>query len=61
MKILEPGYENIKAAKINLTIVDPFIIQPKDENKVITISDKDQIDLDEIIRILPTSEFDLEL
>jgi hypothetical protein len=58
---LEPGYENVKAAQINLTIVDPFIIQPKDDNKVITISSKDQVDIDEIIRILPTSEFDLEL
>jgi hypothetical protein len=60
VKILEDGYENVKAASINLTIVDPFIVMPKDESKTKIVS-KSQIDIDEIIRILPTSEFDLEL
>ena len=41
VKILEEGYENVNTATINLTIVDPFIIQPKDDSKVITMSSKD--------------------
>jgi hypothetical protein len=61
VKILEDGYEQVPPASINITIVEPFIIQPKDESKFRSISSKDQIDIDEVIRILPTSEFDLEL
>lgn len=61
VKILEQGYEHVKEATINLTIVDPFIIMPQDDSKIKTLSAKDQVDIDEIIRILPTSEFDLEL
>ena len=61
VNILEEGYEHIQPASINLTIVDPFIIQPKDESEVKMVSVKDQIDIDAIIRICPTSEFDLEL
>lgn len=50
VKILEPGYEKVSAATIKLTIVEPIVIQPKDDSL-----------RKEIIRILPTSEFEFKL
>jgi len=54
VKILEPGYEHVKPAAINLTIVEPFDILPVGSTPGTSLGGASN---DEAIRILPNSEF----
>ena len=51
VKIIEPGYENIKPAKISLQIVSPFVIEAEDE----------MVDPQETLYIAPTCDFKFKL
>ena len=57
VKILEKGYENIKPAVMNFTIVEPFDIQPSADEYSNAIVRKGS----EHIYILPTSDFQYSL
>jgi hypothetical protein len=64
VQILERGYESVNAAHYKLSIVSPFIVQPRknflskhEDSQAIVESIRD----DGIIRILPNSYFEFKL
>lgn len=62
VQILGAYHSEIAPATIDLTIVIPFVIHPKNIDATSISESKDGVHLySEIIRICPTSEFKLEL